>query len=71
MVIGIERIQKEYRRLCETLNRPAISRQSVRTGASSAWSDSRILCGAWKHNGHVGLDSAGPVIYRQRWMTTE
>lgn len=29
MVIGIERIQKEYRRLCETLNRPAISRQSV------------------------------------------
>ena len=29
MVIGVDRLQQEYRRLCETLNRPAISRQSA------------------------------------------
>lgn len=29
MVIGVERLQKEYRRLCEVLNRPAVSRQST------------------------------------------
>ena len=29
MVIGVDRLQHEYRRLCETLNRPAISRQSA------------------------------------------
>lgn len=29
MVIGIEQLQDEYRRLCETLNRPTMSRQSA------------------------------------------